>query len=113
MAIKRVSEKKLVVSPGAAKAPSARKAAPSKRTARSTAPDSSISSTTQTPSTSVFGNEAALAVLDAPREAVAALAYSYWVARGCEDGSPEEDWLRAERELGESLAVVTYSKATA
>jgi hypothetical protein len=27
------------------------------------------------------------------------LAYLYWEARGCQGGSPEEDWLRAEREL--------------
>jgi hypothetical protein len=33
------------------------------------------------------------------REDVASLAYSYWLARGCQGGSPEEDWLRAEREL--------------
>jgi hypothetical protein len=30
---------------------------------------------------------------------VAALAYTYWVGRGCQGGSPEEDWLRAEQEL--------------
>ena len=30
---------------------------------------------------------------------VAALAYSYWEARGCQGGAPEEDWLRAEQEL--------------
>ncbi len=30
---------------------------------------------------------------------VARLAYSYWEARGCQGGSPEEYWLRAEREL--------------
>jgi Protein of unknown function (DUF2934) len=30
---------------------------------------------------------------------IAALAYQYWQARGCPDGSPEEDWFRAEREL--------------
>ena len=30
---------------------------------------------------------------------IARLAYSYWVARGCQEGSPEEDWLRAERQL--------------
>ena len=33
------------------------------------------------------------------REEVAQLAYSYWLARGCPDGSPEEDWLRAEQEI--------------
>jgi hypothetical protein len=33
------------------------------------------------------------------REQVASLAYSYWVARGYAPGSPEQDWLRAEREL--------------
>ena len=32
-------------------------------------------------------------------EEVAALAHSYWVARGGGGGSPEEDWLRAEAEL--------------
>ena len=30
---------------------------------------------------------------------IAKLAYSYWIARGYTHGSPEEDWLRAEREL--------------
>jgi len=32
-------------------------------------------------------------------EDIAALAYSYWQARGCQGGSPEEDWLRADQEL--------------
>ena len=32
-------------------------------------------------------------------DAVARLAYSYWLARGCQGGSPEQDWLQAEREL--------------
>jgi hypothetical protein len=31
--------------------------------------------------------------------AIAAHAYELWQARGCPDGSPEEDWFRAEREL--------------
>ncbi|HUP03262.1 MAG TPA: DUF2934 domain-containing protein, partial [Bryobacteraceae bacterium] len=34
----------------------------------------------------------------APEE-IANLAYFYWEARGCQGGSPEEDWLRAEQEL--------------
>jgi len=33
------------------------------------------------------------------REQVALLAYSYWQGRGCQGGSPEEDWYRAEREI--------------
>ena len=32
-------------------------------------------------------------------EEIARLAYSYWEARGCEGGSAEGDWLRAEQEL--------------
>lgn len=30
---------------------------------------------------------------------IAALAYSYWEARGYHGGSAEEDWLRAEEEV--------------
>jgi hypothetical protein len=30
---------------------------------------------------------------------IAALAFSYWEARGRQGGSPIEDWIRAEREL--------------
>jgi hypothetical protein len=33
------------------------------------------------------------------RDDIAMLAYTYWEARGCQGGCPEEDWLRAEREL--------------
>jgi hypothetical protein len=32
-------------------------------------------------------------------EDIALLAYSYWLQRGCVDGCPEEDWMRAEQEL--------------
>ena len=37
---------------------------------------------------------------------IARLAYSYWEARGCNGGSPEEDWFRAENELKMSRASV-------
>lgn len=30
---------------------------------------------------------------------IARLAYTYWEARGCQGGSPEQDWQRAEQEL--------------
>jgi hypothetical protein len=32
-------------------------------------------------------------------EEVRQLAYSNWEARGCPDGSPEDDWIRATNEL--------------
>jgi hypothetical protein len=35
-------------------------------------------------------------------EDIAKLAYSYWQARGCPYGLPEEDWLRAEADLNHS-----------
>jgi hypothetical protein len=38
------------------------------------------------------------------RGAIARLAYSYWEARGFTGGSPEQDWLCAERELRAGLA---------
>jgi hypothetical protein len=41
-------------------------------------------------------------------EEIAKLAYSYWEARGYQGGSQEEDWLRAEQELG---SVVSSAKA--
>lgn len=34
-----------------------------------------------------------------PHEEIARLAYSLWEQRGCEPGSPLEDWLQAEKEV--------------
>jgi len=42
-----------------------------------------------------------------PQGDIAVLAYFYWEARGCPDGSPEEDWLRAEQELLDRIAQQT------
>ena len=40
------------------------------------------------------------AMASAPtQEEIANLAYYYWEARGCQGGSSEEDWIRAESEL--------------
>lgn len=36
-------------------------------------------------------------------QAIARLAYENWQARGCPSGSPEEDWLRAEKQLVERM----------
>jgi len=37
--------------------------------------------------------------------AIAQLAYSYWLERGCQGGSEHEDWLRAEQELRKQLSL--------
>jgi hypothetical protein len=38
--------------------------------------------------------------VSAPTEGqIAQLAYAYWEARGCQGGSPWDDWFRAEEEL--------------
>jgi hypothetical protein len=47
----------------------------------------------------VAGQHPNLTKPQASREDIAMLAYSYWEARGCQGGCPEEDWVRAEREL--------------
>jgi hypothetical protein len=36
---------------------------------------------------------------------IARLAYSYWEARGCPLGSPDEDWFHAELDLRQNGAV--------
>jgi len=33
------------------------------------------------------------------QEKIALLAYSYWEERGRQEGSPEEDWFRAEKKI--------------
>ncbi len=46
-----------------------------------------------------LSNEAAPSVGVSLQEQIAQLAYSYWEARGCLPGNPDEDWLRAEQEI--------------
>ncbi len=46
------------------------------------------------------------------RERIAALAYEFWKARGCPEGTAEEDWFLAERELSErKVAAAPRSRA--
>jgi hypothetical protein len=82
MSRKSATEKPIVVSTGAAAAaPARRKPSTPKRVTRTAEPG--------IPTVAVEPSE----------DAIAKLAYSYWVARGCQGGSPDEDWLRAEQEL--------------
>jgi hypothetical protein len=95
MANKRVSEKKVVMSTGAAAVPARRK---SVRTAR---PASAVE-VSSTPE--VVSVAESVQTVGITTDAVAQLAYSYWVARSYQGGSPEEDWLRAEQELRAATA---------
>jgi hypothetical protein len=38
-------------------------------------------------------------VYEPTADEIALQAFLYWEARGCQGGSPEEDWIRAEQEL--------------
>ena len=79
----------------AAAVPVRRKAVAPKRTTRSNTPAVEVSNTVVAQPEIV-----AAAPVAAPSfEAIAALAYSYWEARGGQGGSSEQDWLRAEQEL--------------
>ena len=97
MTRKSVSEKQVVTSSAAA-APARRKSASSKRVSR---PAAEVSNAPEFEPEVVTVAVAAAAVTAAGsfQDAVARLAYSYWEARGCQGGSPEADWLRAEQEL--------------
>ncbi len=48
-----------------------------------------------------------------PYDEIAALAYSYWEARGHNGGSAEDDWLRAEEELRKRHARMRASEQPA
>jgi Protein of unknown function (DUF2934) len=90
MARKQGSENKVVVSSAAA-VPARRKSA--SRIARPTSVESSNAPASQPEEAPIA------AAAESFQEAVARLAFSYWEARGCQGGSPEADWLRAEQEL--------------
>lgn len=98
MASKRASEKKVLMSSGAAQTSPNRKPSASRRTPRSDKPIESVETPVAEPEITI-----AVATVSTSEtmsaETIAALAYSYWQARGCMGGSPEEDWLRAEQEL--------------
>jgi len=110
MAMKPLSDKNLVLTPGTAQAPSTRKTSVSKRKAPTASPIVFEPANTE-PAAAVTHHVAPAPVAPAPQpmapqEAIAALAYSYWVERGCQGGSPEEDWVRAEHELRGAAATV-------
>ena len=55
-------------------------------------------------------HEADGAPVQPSQEQIAALAYSYWEARGKPIGSPCEDWFRAESDLRQRLAAGSFER---
>ena len=104
MPSKRVKEKDVVVS---AAVPARHKPATAKRVKRTAPAAAAEVPVTETPVT----QPVSVAPVTRPmrvapsQEEIAGLAYSYWVARGCQGGSPEADWLRAEQELLAAAAI--------
>jgi hypothetical protein len=94
MTRKRKTETDLIVSAPGAAAPARRKAATRTRAPRATDSVEAAAIPAVEPV-----SDAVMATYAPSREEIAALAYSFWEARGCQGGSPEQDWLRAEEEL--------------
>jgi hypothetical protein len=97
MARKQKLEKEIIVSAAAA-APAPRRKAVTAKRVKHTPPQAEAPATSRV---EVSASEpAAVAEPFAPAfEEISQVAYSYWEARGCQGGDPEEDWLRAEQEL--------------
>lgn len=97
MARKQVSENKVVVS--APVTPARHKSAAPKRASRPAPVEVSNALASEPEVRPVAPIAAVVTPAESIHDAVARLAYSYWLARGCQGGSPEQDWLQAEREL--------------
>src|ERR1017187_1252857 len=97
MARKQASENKVVLSSSAA--PARHKTMAPKRAPRSAAVEVSNAPACEPEVLPVAPIAAVVSPAESFQDAVARLAYFYWQARGCQGGSPEADWLRAEREL--------------
>jgi hypothetical protein len=93
MTRKRNTETDLIVSASGATAPARRKAASRSRAKRTEGVEAAAIPAAEPVSGAVT------ATSEPSRDEIAALAYSYWEARGYQGGSSEEDWLRAEQEL--------------
>lgn len=100
MSRKRTSENDLVVSGAGAAAPVRRKVAARPRAKRAAEPVETLAPAAEQETVAPQADAVAPVAAYVPsQDEIAKLAYSYWEARGCQGGCPEEDWLRAEGEL--------------
>jgi hypothetical protein len=92
MARKTNSEKNVVSSGTDAKRPRRKAAAPR--------PKHSAVLASETETTTIVSDVIMVDGVAGPsQDQIARLAYLYWLDRGCQNGSAEEDWLRAEQAL--------------
>ena len=99
MTRKRSSETERSVSSSAGAAPARRKSiAERPRKRPSVSPAEAVSEPDMTVAP-VAQAVAIVSLYEPSHEEVAALAYSFWEARGCQGGSPDEDWALAEQQL--------------
>jgi hypothetical protein len=99
MTRKQNTETDLIVSATGAASPARRKAATRTRAKRSTETMEAAATPAAEPVSA-----AVVTASEPSRAEIAALAYSFWEARGYQGGSSDEDWLRAETELRRSHA---------
>jgi hypothetical protein len=93
---KQNSENDLVLSARAGAVPARRKPATTTRKPR-TVSKAEPAAVLSVPAESA--TPAAIVSNEPTREQIASLAYALWESRGCQGGSPEEDWINAERQL--------------
>lgn len=105
MTRKRTTENDLLAT--GAPAPARRKPAARTRSRRTASPVEANLAPAAEPAAPAAEAVVAAVVLEPSSEDIARLAYFYWEARGCQGGSPEEDWLRAETELRTRAAAAT------
>jgi len=99
MARKINSEKDIVISTASAASARPRRAGTAARPQRTaSAPDSDEEVPGAGGQTSAHADTVAVE-RELAHEEIARLAYALWEARGCQGGSPEDDWRHAEEEL--------------
>jgi len=104
MTRKRTTENDLLASA----APASTRRKPAARTrSRRTAPPVEGAAVPAVEPAPVTLEAAAAAQPEPTYEDIARLAYTYWEARGCQGGTPDEDWLRAEQELRTGAVAAT------
>ena len=97
MATKSNPEKDVVISSASAAAARPRRTATAGRAKRPAAVEKPAALDSEPETNSSSATYAAERELT--HDEIARMAYSLWEARGCQGGSAEEDWIRAEQEL--------------